>query len=357
MNTLRIRASKLVISLLLLLATLGLSPTDASAQSGTALDLVIGADLTLDLTPPQAAPGESVHISARSLLLDLTAMNIKWSADGAVTREGVGMTEIDLVAPAQGKETVIRASVFEGGVLVVSQTAHIRPVELDLLWEADSYVPPYFNGRALPSAGTRLKLEAIPHFTRTNGTPLPTSEISFTWRRNGYVIAGASGRGRARVIIPAPALFGTDTIAVETQSADGTYRASASVRIPSVEPRLVLYEKHPLFGTMHYRALSRESEISDVEVRLVATPYYAEATSANDGVLDYQWRVNGTRIPNDPEAPSEITIDARGSNGVALIELLLTHLTNIFTESSGSWRLTFPAAGANTLNNPFTNPQ
>ena len=214
---------------LLLACAVVLAAVPASAQLGTAFDT----DLTLEFSPAQPLPGGTVHITATSLLIDLSGKTLIWFKDGKQFAEGEGLTAVDVVAGPLGSEDDIVVGVYEGDLELVSQSARIHPVEIDLIWEADSYVPPQFRGRALPSAGTHLRLEAIPYFVRANGSSVPPSDITFTWRRDGYVIQSASGRGRSQAVIDSPKLFDTDTISVDARTSDGLFEGTASVRVPA----------------------------------------------------------------------------------------------------------------------------
>lgn len=219
--------------------------------------------------------------------------------------------------------------------------------DIDLLWEADSYVPPFFRGRALPSAGTNLRLQAIAHFRDASGAPIPSQNLQYTWRRNGYVIAGVSGEGKSKVIIPAPPLFGSDTISVETKK-DGITLGSASERISSIEPSLDLYENHPLFGILYHQAFPAQNFIPEEEASFIVIPYFAQARNENDPNLIYEWKVNGHAVQNGSR-PSEITINASNSSGTAFIELALSHLTNIYLNVAHSWAVIFEGSGSSGL--------
>jgi len=324
-----------LISLTLLLC----APSASRAQSQ--FDLGFGTDLSIEFSPEHPAPKEVVRIQARSTTIDLPGAVLLWVVDGETITEGAGADTVTVTAGPLGSETSIVLTVFENGVERTSAQAYIRPVELDLLWEADSYTPPFFRGRALPSAGTTLRLEARPRFQRVDGSLISTGDIIFTWRRNGYVIPGTSGRGKTSVVIEGPSLFGTDTISVEAKSTDELYESVASTRIASTEPHLALYQNHPVFGIAYHQALGAENRISETEASFSAVPYFADAHHPDSGDLLYEWRVNGTQIGNNAQRPSAITINAAGSAGTASVTLALTHISNFFLSASGSWGLAF----------------
>ncbi len=298
----------------------------------------LGDDLLLEITPTHPTPGNIVQISAHSTLLDLTGATVTWYENGKQIESGIGLATIEVTAGPLGSDTIIRVVAEADGELSQAD-ARIRPVEIDLLWESDSLVPPFHRGRALPSAGTTLHLEAIPYFKKPDGSSVQVRDITFTWKRNGYVEQRVSGRGKARVSLPAPSLFGADSISVEARA--GEMEGVASVRIPSTEPVIVLYEEHPLFGMMYHRAIPAAAVMPEVEASFAAVPFFADARGAGDPSFLYDWKVNGNSIESDPEQPNRITINASNSSGTARLELALTHATNFFLSAFGSWNITF----------------
>lgn len=306
------------------------------------------ANVSLSITPEHPAPGNTVRITAQSSSIDLRVYDLAWYANGKKIAGGAGLLETDVVAGLLGSEMNVEAVVSSAGVETASAQAIIRPVEIDLLWESDSYVPAFYRGRALPSAGTGLHMEALVRFKRPNGSFVPQNEILYTWRKNGYVIQSISGRGKSYASIGSPPLFGGDVISVDVESLDGDFAGSASVRVPSVEPELMLYENHPLFGIMYHRALGAQTFAPQTEMTFAAVPYFAEAGSPDDGRLTYAWRVNGNAVVNDPARGSEITINAENSSGLALIQLALSSVSNFFLSRSGSWAISLGGSAGGT---------
>ena len=331
---------------LLCVALLNFAPAHAQLDFGT--------DFSLSITPKHPAPGDTVRATVKSLLLDLESGNVSWYINGARAPSGAGLAEFEVKAGPLGSVTRVRAAFSEAGFERAVAEALIRPTEIDLLWEADSYTPPFFRGRALPSAGVGLRVEAIPRFKRADGSLVSSRDITFTWRKNGYVIQGVSGRGKSRAILDSPPLFGTDTISVEARTPDSVFAGEASVRIPTTDPILILYENHPLYGVMYHRALGTQNILPEVEMSFAAVPYFADASDPNDRNLVYEWSVDGNRIDGDPSRPNEITINASGSSGIAQIALALSHATNLFLNSSGSWVVTLLGEDATGgQGNPF----
>jgi len=310
--------------------------------------------IVISMTPENPLPGGYVHLSAASPLADLGQSDVTWYADQKLIAQGPGLTETAVSAGTLGTsvDIVVIAQAADG--TVASGEAFIRPTEIDLVWESDSYTPPFYRGGALPSAGTTIRAQAIADLRLPNGTSVPESNITYTWRRNGSVIQNASGRGRSFGIFPAPTLFATDVIEVNATSADGTLSGTASVNIPSVEPVLALYEDNPIFGILYNKTFGQATTVKDAEMTFAAVPYFAQADSPDDPQLAYNWRVNGQYVPADAAKPSEITINSDKSTGNADLALSLTRMRNWYMKADAEWKISFPNGSSGTTGaNPF----
>lgn len=352
MNTSRITISLAAASVAGFLALLGsvLIASHAEAQFG--LPGIEGA-LSITISPSSPSPGETVRLTVRSSVLDLSESTIVWRAGGTIIAQGTGATFAEATLGALGVATIVEVSATLGERAPIIARATIIPTELDLLVDSDSYIPPFYWGAALPSAGTNVRLVAIPRFKRPNGSYVASSDITYTWRRNDEVIAGASGRGASSAVIEAPHLFGTDRIEVEARTSDGLLSNVAGRTIASVEPALLLYQDHPLFGILYRSALSASTFIPESEMTFAAEPYFVQARSAKDPVLQYVWNVNDAPVTPSRINPNEITINADNSSGVAHLTLGLTHATNFYVDTRAAWNINFSSQTSAT--NPFGN--
>jgi len=313
-----------------------------------------GSDVSIVMTPQSPGPNETIDLSVESSLLDTTDSAITWYKNGTVIAQGTGVTSASIVTGALGKETDISVAIQTPDGTRASTQLAIIPTETDLLVDSDSYVPPFYQGRALPSAGTNLRLEAITHFKRPDGSVVPSSDITYTWKQDGRVVGNVSGRGKSSVELPSPTLYGTSNIEVDAESSDDTLAGSASLSIPSTTPFVLLYEDNPLLGLTYYHALAAQTTIPDTEMTFAAVPFFAQIQSPNDPRLAYTWTVNGSAISPSANDPSEITLNASDSNGEADIGLGLTHSTNIFMSTSGEWDVTLGTTNSSSFGNSVT---
>lgn len=305
------------------------APLLAAAQEGA-----VG---VITMSPAHAAPESSVTFTLASPVIDLSASTIVWYVDGSRAAEGAGLTSVSTRLGGAGESTDVSAEITAGDETYEVFTS-VTAAGLSLLWEAEGYTHPFYLGRSLPAPGAKIRFVAL---ADDGSAP---ADLTYTWRRGSTVLGSLSGRGKNTLTVDAPLLFGSDTISVEARSANGAL-AHASARVSSAPPPILLYENHPLFGILFHKALPRTVSTPEIERGFAAYPFFAPVALESSPALMYEWRVNRERVAIDAARPSQITINAAGSDGSALIELLVTHTTNIFYSAEGLWRVTFNATG------------
>lgn len=309
----------------------------------------LGPSLFLAVSPPYPKPNENVTLTIQNPLVDLSQRIITWKNAGTVVLTGEGETVYRVQAPAAGEKINMSVSV-EG--LSDTATVTIAPSGVDLMWESDSYTPGLYRGRHLPSLGSSITLQALPHIAK-NGVDLTNAQLIFSWYQDGKPLA--SGKGKASITVPVAAFVDTSSVTVNVTSADKLLGAEKSVSITASQPSVRLYFEHPLYGVMYHSALPTHSDISDTEMTFAAIPYFAEADGPNDRQFSYIWRVNKTAVESNSEHPNTLVINAGDAGGDARIELSLTHKKNFQLDAHGTWDVTFGSiAGERGSSDLFT---
>lgn len=298
-------------------------------------------ELTLTMVPESPGPGESVRLIVQSYAIDLDRSAITWHRDGVVIAEGVGLKEATVVAGGLGEATIISVTATDPDENPGKAEAIIKPSQIDILWSANSYVPPFYNGRTLAGTSATIHAYALVRFARAGGGLIPESDIVYTWSRNGTVISAVSGRGKSSATLAGPAPFRADSIAVEAGAADRAVSARAATSIPAAKSALLLYENHPLFGILYHRAIIGEVTTDEKEQKVTAVPYFARITTPADASLAYAWEVGGVSVQADPDEPQTLTLATNDYSGPAVISLSLTNAADILMRSLGSWRFVF----------------
>jgi len=322
-------------------------PINSDAISGYGLRNLQNA-VVIQATPAIPSAGDSVHFSVEGSVYDFSKDTITWTLNGKTIASGVGVSSADATVDSKGDTLDVIVDVSDPTWGDASNEITIVPAQMDILYDAPSYVPPFYRGRALPSAGGTLNLQAVARIVQ-GGTTLPNSSITYTWSRNGTVLGNLSGRGKSQISIDSPALYGADTISVRASANDDTLSANASIVIPSASLTLKLYEDHPLFGVTYFNALPATIPAQS-EMTVAAVPYFATVTNLYDQSLQYAWLLNDSPLLASSTKRNEVT--PASNQNTAKLHLDVTSSDNFFLSASGDWLFQFGNSGGSTIKNP-----
>ncbi len=307
--------------------------------------------LAITLTPEYPQPGQEVTATVSSDGESARNATIVWVLDGVTQQQEQGGVSFVFSAGQNGVSQKLDVLLRTPSGDVRSKSITIRPSELTLLWEADTYVPPFFKGASHYTPGSTIRAQAEPHFLKDNGSVYANAELIYTWSKNGTVLGSQSGVGARSLITEGPKFLGEYILSVEVRSPDGTRIARSSARITTQEPQVVLYERDPLIGVRFHDAIVdnyvfRGSSRVDIQ----ATPYFMSTTHGNNRELSYTWRINNT-IANTPSAtPSLLTVQLSSEGNVATtIRVAIEHATQLLQAAEGVFRVTFEGSARDSL--------
>ena len=198
----------------------------AHAQLGTA-------DLNITTVPINPQPLQNVQIRLQSFGFDLSQATITWKNNGTVIATGIGRTTVNIIAPGNGKVATITATADSSDFATTMATLLLRPASVDLLWEgADSYTPPFYKGRALPSVNGLIRVTAIPAISAPHG-------ITYDWTENDSAMQDASGYEKTSIVFKNDSLNNTETIGVN--GSNSSFNGSNTITITPGNPDVVGY--------------------------------------------------------------------------------------------------------------------
>src|SRR3989344_5089218 len=210
--------------------------------------------ISLEISPENPAPNSNVSARLQSFSTDLSRANISWSVGGKQIESGVGRTSVNFTVGPAGSATQIYVRVvdLEGRVSEISRT--IRPAGVELIWEARTYTPAHYRGKALASSQASVRIVAFPEIVVSGSKVSPTSLI-YQWRRDGKPLLDKSGYGRRSLEITGAKLFGQALIEVTVSTRDGKVNAQGVTLVKVVDPQIRFYQQNPLSGTLFEKAL------------------------------------------------------------------------------------------------------
>lgn len=277
-----------------------------------------GTELTMSMLPQHPRPGERVIVSVESYNIDLNRTEVRWFVNDALTKTGVGEKQLSLSAGKGGETKTVRVIALGENGATYSSSIIIRPAEVTLLWQAQSYTPPFYRGKALmPYQGTVL-VAAIPSFTRGKSM-MPAESLIYTWTEGDTVVGDSSGKGKNLFVFQGSIPMRPKTISVLVESPDRTMTAQASIDVAPVAPRLLFYEEHPRFGLLP-KALIGSFLLEGDETRIDAIPYYFETNTRTGGDMHYAWQMNYSPLETEKKP---FLILRRSSNAAGRTNLFL----------------------------------
>lgn len=303
-------------------------------ETSLALDLI-----TFSTNPKTPAPNQPVTVSLESYAVDLNSARITWYVDKEVVGDGIAEKSIRTTTKAFGQTSLINVVIIDASGARHDKEFALRPIEIDLLWEADTYTPPFYKGKALPSYKSLVKTVAIPRMYSASDDP---STFFYKWTANRIQETG-KGLGKSVSIIPMK-YAGSPipvTVSVYDPRATETER-SVTQDVLAVEPMLAFYEQAPLLGPLFGRALSGKQVAHGTTFRVRAAPYFFSADDMANGSLVYTWKKGGAQLPAMLN-PNSVEMGKVGTGAQAsTIELSVQNRARILQKASTQATISFP---------------
>lgn len=273
---------------------------------------------------------------------DLNRANITWYLDGKIQKEGIGERNFTFTTGSLGSASVIRAVIEPNDIATFSHQQTIRPSEVDIIWEAETYTPTFFKGKKLYSQESKLNILAIPQFINSSGNRIPSDNLIYTWKYNSNNLSRASGYGRDTLSLFGSLFEQRETVELTVESLDGQYITKKSIVIKAVNPEIIFYQNHPLYGLLLNRALPEQFNLEGDEITVSAEPYYFDGDASPGSSLQFSWTINNTPTRPLIEAPRALVLRREGGlTGIAQIGLSVSHLSKILQVASNNFHISF----------------
>ena len=316
----------IVCLILLLLVVFFTTPSFLYGQAGFG---ELNGSISLSSDPKFPGAREVVNFEVTSFSFDLNRSRISWYINGVFSSRDVGKKTFSYTTGKLGSRSVIKAVVESPTRGVFEKTLTIIPANVDLLWEAETYTPPFYKGKGLPSSNNKISITAIPFLASRNGRILNPEDLIYTWKKNETTLLDQSGLGKRNIKIDGPLLFEEDIITVDVSSFDGSINAHEIILIEPHKPQIVFYIKDPLLGTIYEKAVGENFLLTQDEFILRAEPYFFPKKSFNRKELEFVWSVNNQNT--EPQKDNELTLRKKSDSAVGSsnIRLRIRDLVNL----------------------------
>ncbi len=279
-------------------------------------------EASLLLKPAYPEPGEEVVASLNIYAFDTLGSTIAWLVDGVVSPEATDKMELALNAPALGKVVALEARVKLRDGQIVSIKHKLTSGYLDVVIEALTHTPIFYQGGALGSAGSPLRVTAIPFFGWGVGN------LTYTWKVNNKVLFGGPTRGRQTIALDMPSASSFLTVTASNQS--GVVVGNRTIKISPTPVKINFYKDNPLRGQSRL-ALPKRYTLVGNESTISAEPYYANTEDTN--VLE-EWRLNGKIIDAVGPKTRALTLTTETSSGSGRLSYMFQSLIHYTQRAS-----------------------
>jgi len=279
-----------------------------------------GSNLSATVTPTDPRAGEMVTIVLTGYGFDLNQSYIRWFKDGKEVRSGFSQKSYSFRLGQLGQQTQINVFVSQNSRLLAEKSFLFEPADLVLDWQAESFVPPLYQGKARASAGAKIKLAAEAHLVNDAGNSIEAARLIYRWTRDGATLESASGVGKNTLTIETEATDTQTKIGLEVSSVDNRKHVSGNLILNLEKPRLVFYEQKPLSGVNYRHQISDPYELYATEAVFQSFPLFWPLKTWSR--LNYSWQVNRTAVSDRTGDPSSLVVrPSTGATGQSEISL------------------------------------
>ena len=240
-----------------------------------------------------------------------------------------------------GKPTTITDTIEPLNGNAIIKTFILNPQTVDIIWEARTYAPPFYKGKALYSPQENIVFVAMPNLTNANGVVTNPSAVTYFWRQDATAYADRSGYGVNNFSYKGSILL--KPVIIDAEVADGAGLTTKNyVSLAPTAPIAGIYEDSPLYGILWNNELSRGFDFGEREERTIAAiPYFFGSESGTGANLSYVWTINGIEI-SVPQTQNTMTFrNTDGKEGISVIGLAIENNANFLENAQSGTTINF----------------
>lgn len=292
---------------------------------------VIPDPVSLSASPASPSPGESVTIRAATPTFDKNSGVFNWAVEGKSRPDLSGLGKDTITLRAGDVGSLLKVEVSVSSPSGSGETSLTLPVsDLALTWFAQTYVPPWYKGKALPSARSIVNIIAIPQ-VKLRGAFIRPENLIYHWSLDDEEDI-FSGVGEQVFKIKISDLPGTShAVRVVIEDAGKEFRRAGEFFIVPASPHLEIYRSSPLGGIEFRSAGGAVSSSLRGEIDFAAEPFYFPVQRKS--ALRFRWEVGGASVLGSVENQSLLSLNTQGSPAGLVSLRALIDSKDVFTSS------------------------
>jgi hypothetical protein len=322
---------KPLLTLTISILALSILPFEVNAQANLN-PTFFTQDISASISPLIPKANEQVTIDIVSYSYDINAAMVTWYLNGKKQLEGRGQTHFTFKVGNLGDISKIQVNITPQGAASFTKDFIFNPSEINLIWEAQTYTPPFYKGKALFADEADVKVVAMPIFIQ-NGKMLQKENLIYTWKVGGDILQSKSGYGKYYISFSGGYFGGKERVDVTVSSIDESIQGFANIIISPTPTQIILYENHPLFGILTNNAIELNYQLKNKEVTFIAAPFFFSKNIEGLADINLNWGMNGSPVQSG-DGGNMITLrqDSQVS-GTSLVDVTARHKSKTFQQS------------------------
>ena len=290
----------------------------------------------LKMVPTYPEPDSTVVISLDAYTVDTSGATIAWYIDGEEVTASRNERSMQLRLGKIGQTNRVTARVTLISGASFSLKKDITATAVDLVVEADTYVPSFYRGRSLPSVEAQIRVIAVPHL----GSAVNPANLSYRWEYEGGLMFGGPVRGKQSIdLVVSP--YSGGYVLLTVMDENGAVVAGKTLSIDTgVDPELYFYEESPLRGLSESAITNGTLALIGEETIIHGEPFFLAKDVSTDNV-NFVWRINNEETVSENADPHTITLRKSGGSGSVRIDLQAMTTTPLPRYVANAFTITF----------------
>lgn len=288
--------------------------------------------INLETTPTIPRALEEVTVEITGQLYDLQTAYIYWYLNKEIKNVGVGKTTFKFKTGYIDEDSIIDVVIMTKDNKRIDKTITITPIEIDILWEADTSTPPFYKGKALPSIDSNIKFVAIP-----NSKKISSNKLVYTWTQDRYFInKNASGYGKNSFIMKADAGRIPKKVKIEVRSVDNKYTARKQVSVTSQDPIINIYKNNSATGIEYQKATNVNFLSNEKTLSMHMEPFYFSNQDFKNNKIESTWLIDNTTISKDVIGNKKLSLTLSTPNVKSILLIKIKNLNSLLQSAKKS---------------------
>ncbi len=292
-------------------------------------------DIVLDVNPRYPKANENVTASISTYSTDLNTAQITWILNGAVMLDGIGKKNFSFKVGNSDFQTNLEVKIQTIKGSILDKKITLTPSNIDLLWEAhDTYVPPFYKGKALSVGEGEVKVVAFPITKSLVG-------FNYQWIKDDKNKLSSSGYEKNSYVYQNIFLENENIIEVTVSDMLGNGIGTRKIKITPSIPKIIFYQKDPILGTKWENSINSDFMVSSNGDTIVAEPYFFSKKDLGSTDYEFNWFLNGqqTLIPGQRNI---LSVKPEGNaSGTTIVKIIINNTKTLFQSMSKSINVNF----------------